>query len=497
MLTREAIEEALPLAQSFAERSLVLGAREDSPLAGLILQTIVLPGENGQIDIEGTLSSTNAIDPAQDGSSHDVVMDELVSTLSKVVLNHVAYAKNTVVPAVTQYINQVRQDMKYVPEQEISQYEVRTYNLPEPMQTAVLYNSLMNHRDIGLAQQPLRLDVNLPDLTNEGLLELVQTGQLELDQAVRNMLDKEGVHQLRQVYECIFQIKQETGAEWASTRTLFDYFKKDRTLVKTTLIYVLAEKLRESPISGVDMPLEDYTKFMYDLYNRAGSYLVSQLQQFSDACERDVLVREYIGDRVVVVNEPVYMRIADTAGVTEALLGSIISDTSIHTVDQLITNQEKLIEQWSKFGQQQAKNAVGDSFTHFKKVLSDNMHLLIESSDVLQSDESEKSVARKIFKGELDMVNVAQTSDLNRLALRLVCRTLFYKTDAERILLSIHENSIKNPSISPREAALIAAIELMVDWVCGQVQVQSVQTQPSLEDSLYEYWFKRPSFARS
>lgn len=490
MISKEAIEEALVLAQTFQTQNYTLTAMLDTPLASLMMQTIVLTDENGQIDVDGSVQATNSLDKLQGANQHDLVMDEIVSSASKVILDHITYAKETVAPCVGEFISRVRTDMTYRPKAGLNDYEIKVFDLPEPLNCASFVDSLNIFHDVSIASKPLAMILNLPEKTDEELLSLIETGNVEVDDAVKTLIAKEGSGVLRQIYNDVFQAKNQPSDQWNAAGSLFNYLRADKTLVKATLIYILADKLAQAPIEGIELSYEKFKEFIYDLRNSTGAFLREAYRRFHDQCEKDILVRGYPDDKTVLVNGPVYLRVMNDADTTGALLASIKELEDITTLSQFNQAKPKLVALWNKLQENQASAVVKDSFETLKQVLTENMHKMIEECARYKDNPESKSVARKIFKSELDLINVSQVMDLNMLSLRLVCRTLFYETDAERILTSVHENTLKNPSISPREAALIALIELVVDWICSQLEIKYASSVAQ-ENHDFDYWFNR------
>jgi hypothetical protein len=62
------------------------------------------------------------------------------------------------------------------------------------------------------------------------------------------------------------------------------------------------------------------------------------------------------------------------------------------------------------------------------------------------------------------------------LALHIICQCRFYYTEAEFILSEIEEIGKQNPGIDVREAALIATINYLVDYLCDQITTDTQVT---------------------
>jgi hypothetical protein len=72
---------------------------------------------------------------------------------------------------------------------------------------------------------------------------------------------------------------------------------------------------------------------------------------------------------------------------------------------------------------------------------------------------------------ELSEVSEIDMKDLWSVSLKLVCRSRFDHTQAERILSGIEEVKRDNPSIDVREAAAVSMIKYVAYWVSSQLKL--------------------------
>ena len=73
------------------------------------------------------------------------------------------------------------------------------------------------------------------------------------------------------------------------------------------------------------------------------------------------------------------------------------------------------------------------------------------------------------FESELANIRSGDLDNIYMLAMKLVCRSRFYYTDAEIILCDIEEARRVNPNIDVREAALIATANYVFDFIADQM----------------------------
>ena len=68
-------------------------------------------------------------------------------------------------------------------------------------------------------------------------------------------------------------------------------------------------------------------------------------------------------------------------------------------------------------------------------------------------------------------VEMHSMENIYKTARKLVCRARFYYTSSDKILAAIEEYTNSNPDIDPQEAALMATIEYVADFVAEQLTI--------------------------
>ena len=70
-------------------------------------------------------------------------------------------------------------------------------------------------------------------------------------------------------------------------------------------------------------------------------------------------------------------------------------------------------------------------------------------------------------------LTISDFDDLSMLALRLICRSRFWNSDAEQILEGIARAKKSHPSIDTREAANISVRQYVARWIATMIRPQS------------------------
>lgn len=468
MLTTEALDEALSLTQSFDNKDIVLEPIEGTPLAELVKQTIILSNEvDTGFDLKASTESTNVIELGVNGSGHDVIMDEIVKAGADAVRGHISFAKNVVAPKVGEYISLVEEDIAQLPVSGLNKFEIKQYKLPEVFEAPGFRESLTLFKETPFEEPTFDLD--LADLEEQTIQGLLQTGSGSIDGLIQDWLARVGMDFIYNVYSTVFQIKPNEDPNYSKVVSLRKLMDDKVTGEDFTLaVYLLANKLFDNPPEDTPHSLEEYNERIIKLRNQSGNKLYRLDLEVEQAYRNDKLVKAVISNHEVLVYTAVYEDWITGGGDNDILLGSLVSESTYYTLDRLMEDAEALKARWEAYKKIEEKAAINNKFVYIKESLTRNFNKLLAECE--NKSAAERSTCNAIFKEELALVTLDEISQICDVSLKLVSRSMFYNTDAERILTSIEKNAKENPSITPREAALIATIELITDWVSAQMK---------------------------
>lgn len=477
MLSREALNAALPLTEALDSANLFVTAAEGTPLAALVAATrsddnYVLENGRGDFtpDIESIEFIANTKDPVLGFSKHDQTLDEIAAELIKAVQGHIALAKTAVAPAVQELVEKTAETLAAMQPSSLLGMEVVVWNPPAPFTNASFESSVRRFEEQPFFEPALAL--NLPDQSLEQLRELIQTGTAGLDADVRDWLATKGNDFLMQVWEELFQQKQ---AELNDTRVrrFNEYFISKETGGDYALaVYLLARKLVEDPLPGTEMPLARYEELIVEFRNQAGLHLCRQLDDL-DAMQRNKMLVRQIKGTVTVVNGPVYREWIEAGGQNEVLFGNVVDATPVFTLEQIAAKAAGLLAIWNKHCALTTAVEKNRRFLRTKQILEKHFReQLFAATEDDPAVTGNREMVLKLFRDQLEQVGEAELDDLYHLCLRLVCRSRFVQTDAERILSGIERAQKDNPELDVREAAAISVIDYIAYWVAAQLKVQ-------------------------
>jgi hypothetical protein len=238
-------------------------------------------------------------------------------------------------------------------------------------------------------------------------------------------------------------------------------------------IFLISRKLIEGgPLPGTEMNLRDFESVAAEFRNQAGARLARVLQELKNIDKMKMLVRRTVGKNTVIVNAPVYRAWIEAGGENEVLFGALVKNATLVTCDQINEQAAELKSAWARFEAITAQNESNKRFQRIKDILARHFdQQLRDITDEEEATEGNRHMVMKLFTEQLEKITLEDTCDLWALCLRLVCRTRFFRTDAERILGGIERVKKATPSLSVREAAAVSMIEYISWWVSQQFKV--------------------------
>lgn len=482
MITVEALQAAVPLTESYNRRGLAISPMPGTELAQLVDQTVVTVLDSGaesvraddsirHINYESTASFTNHDDESGAPNHHNAALDRIVQAGAALVRGQLQLARNVVSPIVTQLAEAVLADVDAVGAKDLLGIEISQFSYPMVVRTPSFRESLEMFRETPIEDVPLR--TNLPDLSEEQLQEALSTGSGINDKMISVWASTIGTDFIYRTWHDIFQINAKEINESNSLSTLRRFLEDDDCGPDYALaVYLLSNKLIDNPPEGTEMSLDLFDSQMVEFRNQAGARLTRLNNELDNANERGTIIKKLNSAQIVTYPE-VYDEWISSGGDNDILLGNSVSAPTNYTVSALNENADKLREAWNRQASLLASTSDSARFALIRDSLRKHfMAQVRELDDTTPNDD--KSTWVKIFSEELVLIKSDECANVYNVALKLVCRSRFFRSNAEQILTSIEKHLRENPKLAPREAAAIASIELIADWLSCQLVVGSV-----------------------
>lgn len=486
MLSIEALESAIPLAERFDQKRMIVTPRADSPLEMLVAHTrsaeevVSTPdGVHVKIDVQQMALSAATKDPVFGDSSHDQVLDDVAGVCIPAVQGHIAFAKTVVAPAVDELVTRTTDLISQLTPAKMLGMEVRIEEMPAPLQNGSFDSMVRKFEETPLDSPPLNF--NLPDQSGAELLELMKTGSGSLDGDIEQFAHTLGDGALIGLWRDVFQ-KTEADLNATRVKRFIDFLQDQENGVDNALvIFLLARKLVENPLDGITMNLQSYETLMADFRDQAAAHLSRELNAYEQAEKSGAMVINYTSNEITV-NPQLYRKWIEDGGNNDVLFGNLLQSNPYVMLEDIEANSVALARQWQSHA---ALVATVESNRRFQRTKETLAQVFRQQMREISDEESAKlpdvDATIRRFDELLDDVVESDMDCLYTLCLKLVCRSRFVKTEAERILSGIDRVKKKNPNLDIREAAMISMIKYVAWWVGTQMQVTGVgQPQSSV-----------------
>lgn len=484
MIQKESILTAIGFAEMLAANNQVVVAKPSTVVAELVKRTnedILANGENFDAQIFASDVEHITSGGLEAPSQHDLFSDEVIDQISKAVLNHINFAKNIVKPLVVDYaegVMQYLQNFQYP--SACDQFNIVVADLPELLEDESFVDSLKKY--VGKTILKPETMPSLGRKAPEDLLAMMLIGDREADQAITAWYSRLGNDFFMNLWENLFRAEQPDRAILSYVGydeiLSFDVFERSDYALA---LYLLANKLFDVVDEGVEgVNLNAYRNIIAETRDFAASVLTNIVARVEGFEKTKLLVisNDSVKQQAKVYGK-VYRNWLASGGCVETILGLIVSNRAVTTQVAVDEIRPYLLETWkthSAFFTAAESNKRFDYFkdalvVKFKEIMQ---NLSAEEREFTDSTTDYMIAVDRRFVEELNKLRSVDMGDLYSVALKLVCRARFYYTDAERILSDIVEIAKINPDVDVREAALVATINYVADYVAAQMSVVNV-----------------------
>lgn len=478
MINRGSLESSLPLAERLDQNRIFLTALDGSPLAALVNATRsgaqfnveTRPGEFLP-DIENIAYIANVRSDSNGPSPHDVVMDEVTEIGVAAVQRIMTHARTVVRPVISELTEKVTQAINSLSTSSLLGMEVIVKNNPAVFENSSLKSAVNRFAETPFDTPDMRL--RCPDQTVEDIIKLMASGSGGLDGDIKEWAGALGDSWFIWLWENAFQQKQAelTDVRPVSFRSLVDDSVHGAN--NALAIFLITRRLVEQdPIEGTEMALGDYERLIVSFRDQAALRLNRVLKDIDDELSNDVLVLNINGSKTTV-NGPVYRKWIEAGGENEVLFGNMIDGSPSRHANMITERASALKQKWL---QHESVTTAVESNRRFQRTKESLIVQFIFQLDSLSDDEKANLnvvAAQKLFREGLETLTLKDVDGVKALyltCLKLVCRSRFYYTDAERILSTLDSVANDNPQLEVREAGLVAMIQYVSYWLSTQIK---------------------------
>ena len=491
MIHDSTLEAVYPLAEKLATRGIRVTPMANTPLATLV-QAGHMPMPTRGVD-ENMLPMTERIlrgsqsRNAQGAVEHDLAMEEVTEVVSATVRRNLDLARNVINPIVKEVAEEASQHVTEADEAFKARVAVVPVFYPSIWNSPTLTDLVERYNETALENLAFDVAIPLPgDGSKAELLELAKTGGGSFDREIESLFDALDESKVVDIYETVFRQK----ASMMSPRNINEFIRVTSIDVdsdmatRALLTHLWARKLVTNIPDGVDAPLSVYNSYLISLQAQTGRLIHGIMQRRDTGLrQRQLITRWPAGASMlgqpggltspvnIRVNGEVYNQWLKEGGEPEVILGSFVSDQE-RTYTGLMDNKDRYLREW------QRKERVLGTATRLNRFnhAVDGLRSAVKRQ-IKELDEEQLLVARSALNARLETILKDLSGkfyeDMYTAARKVVCQTLFPHTMGLKILTAIDNCHSDFPNIEIREAALLATIEIVAEWVGKLCRVES------------------------
>lgn len=475
MLTNHSANSVYDLADQLAQQGLRLSVIDESPITALLAACVSPSMASGQMtpvadDAVASNPVTNFIGASrlkgpEGASEHDLVMAELVETIAGTVTRNLAWARNEIVPMVSNIYDQAMKDIAEaakrgpIPLVVLPLFYGALWDRPE------IHEMVANYAHIPYRELRLSHVVGLPE--GKTPVQVLDTGLSGVNSAIADLVARRGEAYVNSIYQCYFGVDHFSRLELTMSWETID---------DAMVVMLLANALRQHVPEGLNVSLDGYKAYMAEIVEQAASAVGRLMQRREEYRANGRLVLELPPGSPrrgnIFVNGDVYNAWLQEAGASpETLMGAVLAGREV-TYQALLADAAKNLQTYQSMSATLKTELQYDKYNAMLSSFRKSMSTLIEAMDE-EAMVVPRSVLLQNLNFRLTHVKVGDLDNPYLAARKLLCRTLWHHTDVERYLLALDTAAEVHPGLDPRELGYFAALDVVTEWLQSQVTVVS------------------------
>ncbi len=482
MLSIVAIESAFVPTKDLDSKGIALQPAQNSLLASLVNATFIphdpARTEDGYVlDAPHISTMTNQGDSIVGHSEHDQILTDAAKFLAETLQRQIFHIRTQIAPAVDNFAERLNQQLSMIEANPMAGIEVDVHGGGGIFAEAQLVESFARASEVVF--QRVEMNLNLPKQDAAQIREIIRTGAPAVDEAVLKFFPVKGEELdawLVSRWNSIF-VRDASGDVAAAGLDAYISGRDAEKVATALFVFLVARRLWDAPLPETPMSAEAHESSMVLFRDQAALRLCHEYENIRRDSEAGILVRRHIsgfgGVSRIEVNEGAYKTFLTTGGTNEMLLGNALRPVPYTTLQDIMAAGDELTAVWQRYYTQNEERYLQKRFSKFLEAAKVEFDYMAAESQEEEYPIPERAIARAMFVKELSCVRIDDLKDLRALALRLICRSRFYKTDGERFLASM--SRVRNETnCSPQEAAGIATREYISRWIASQIRVVPV-----------------------
>lgn len=476
MLTLEALNSSKDLVAILADKGVSLRPKAGSPIAEAMAATHIW---GSAIDCLSEIdklpaqiyqgNETQIVNGEVQEHMHDCYMESASAALGTALAGHVAFATTVVIPAVHELHNKLKEVMDIDERTGVRSYTIEMMTGSPLFDVPAIANKLEQFASIK-PQDNQVLVLDYPEQTDEQLLGILKIGAEAYDTAIDQFVANEGIELIREVWDTVF-------AHQSNQFKTYDEFRVDRVKgqARNFATFLIADRLL---IGGEGLPTgtgvtglssAKYTYALKNLVEVAGSSLYIAMEYNNQQMKLGKLI-EKIDNKTVFVNKAVYDRFMEEGGDVETVLGAAISGDRKTYLEDIVAGTERYKQAWAYQVTLAKQNTESGMLISVRRAIDSYIRQYVRTTD----DEIIRANVNRILDNVEDFVSHVynpELKDIDILAMKAVCMTMFNHTDAITILRGVNAAMAANDQITTEDALNLAVVDYVAEWFADQIEI--------------------------
>lgn len=442
-----------------------LMVRDGTPLAGLIKETcqalILQEGKTSYMDEVIALSNSN--------ERHELSMDALVSLGANAVSTQFKVIRNDVRSDIDEVFKWVEESLGDTLSLKPDVVICQSY-LPEIFNHQLVAGALEQY------QQPATSPINIetdeyPAMTQADLFAVMCAGDSQLESALGDLVNL-SQFDVVEIYDKHF--RDGRIADYPRPTDMIKPYFVTFDLIESVIVFLIANGLNNNPIEGISVSLAEHRLAMAQMMRKYAYSARYRIKAREVAIKNNVVYQTTTVDvgevYQIIVYKETYDSWLEAGGSVEVLIGLHLH----RQLDQLSTISKNQYPNYiESAGQHTARRQLllkDSRSTEVTKATAVAMERLLRDFD-FELVPYTQTEAYASFRTVMNKYTYFDNMDIYEYVTKIVCVALYDYLNAYKIITAINSYCVDNPDLSPREAALLAKRDVVMDWLYSQVEV--------------------------
>ena len=306
----------------------------------------------------------------------------------------------------------------------------------------------------------------------EPKLEYLITGAEALDSEITEAYHMKGIHQ--ETWNLFFGGMTSTTKINNAFESVNDFDMMDR-LLPVFLAY--DRMVRDTGFEAVSTKMDNtsYRVSVINMRKWLGTKIMGAHSRVKAAMSNNVLVHlTNASENFILVDKAVYEDFLFNGGSVELILGRLVHDDGMRTLEEISANITKYVGAWQTF-------TTISNRSRNESMLENDRKFILECLDkeVLRKYPPYK-VDADVNKARADSVIVSLVNELSSdwredmqgFCLKAICETFYPDSYAYTFLSNIEKVAAANPEMSAEDVDFIATVEYLTVYLSSQIQIK-------------------------